>query len=181
MLSFKLIPAVFMLLAAIDTSLAAPSNLAARTTDGCYMVLTPNPTTDMLVSVFTGGKYKIEIKFGDGAEANTPRDRAYATTNPSFKFSYAETGSMKGCGKAIEKYALQELHTKKQTLVVPSQTSNEWYTFLLGTKIGGSREAYKLLNEQMADFGKQKFATDAEAKAWAAKFVAAIEPHLSDA
>lgn len=86
---------------------------------------------------------------------------------------------MKGCGKAIEKYALQELHTKKGALVVPSST--EWYTFLLGTKVGGSREAYKLLDEQMADFGKQKFATDAEAKTWAAKFVAAIEPHLSDA
>ncbi|KAF9064615.1 hypothetical protein BDP27DRAFT_1367104 [Rhodocollybia butyracea] len=67
----------------------------------------PNPTTDMLKSYFVKGTYKIEFKFGDGAEANSPRHKAYSTSNPNFKFEYVMDGSVKRYGKSIETHILK--------------------------------------------------------------------------
>lgn len=86
--------------------------------------------------------------------------------------------SIKGCGKSLETYVLKELHNRKGALVVPSNT--EWYTLIFGSSIVKSREAYGVLDQQMEDFGKQKFTNDAQIKTWANKFIKAIEPHLSD-
>lgn len=70
------------------------------------MVLTPNPTAKMLVvsgayihltgsllicglqDLNVGGKYNVEIKFGDGGGGDTPREPAYATHNPNFKCDF---------------------------------------------------------------------------------------------
>ncbi|KAF9060432.1 hypothetical protein BDP27DRAFT_1370551 [Rhodocollybia butyracea] len=194
MFTFKLIPGLVALLAIIDTSLAAPlSNITSREmSNGCYMILTPNPTTDMLKklqSYFAKGTYKIEIKFGDGAEAPTPRDKAYSTANPNFKyglstrlrrFSYSMDGSMKSCGKKIESHILEVPALSNQSpKVVVKNGGTEWYTLLLGTKIDSARAAYDILNAEMADFGKQKFTDTKEATDWADKFFAKIKDHLT--
>ncbi|GAW08079.1 hypothetical protein LENED_010120 [Lentinula edodes] len=139
------------------------------------MVLSPNPTTDLLVG-YQGGTYKINVKFGDGAKAD--RDKAYAGTNPNFKFTYNE-GDLNKCGKTTEHYTLQELMKDKPNAVVKDPLSVEWYTFIFGTDLVKAKNAFDALNQELVDFGKSTFTNEAEVKDWAKKFVTNVEGHLS--
>ncbi|KAJ3859132.1 hypothetical protein EV359DRAFT_86777 [Lentinula novae-zelandiae] len=199
----KLILFLVTLFTVIHISLGAPvHNLIPRVTDGCYMVLSPNPTTDLLVG-YQGGTYKINVKFGDGAKAD--RDKAYAGTNPNFKFTYNE-GDLNKCGKTTEQYTLQELMKDKPNAVVKDPLSEslhdlltgskdphcvnnhnasmksqgvEWYTFIFGTDLVKAKNAFDALNQELVDFGKSTFTNEAEVKDWAKKFVINVEGHLS--
>ncbi|KAJ3925630.1 MAG: hypothetical protein NXY57DRAFT_28259 [Lentinula lateritia] len=71
MMTPKLILFLVTLFTVIHISLGAPvHNLIPRVTDGCYMVLSPNPTTDLLVG-YQGGTYKINVKFGVSATGSS--------------------------------------------------------------------------------------------------------------
>ncbi|KAJ7585137.1 hypothetical protein C8J56DRAFT_1053531 [Mycena floridula] len=134
MFNVKLISLCLALLATGRASFAAPV-LVPRTGNGCYVIFSPNPNTDMIVGNTPGGNYKLHIKFGDGGDPNArdpnARDNAYATHNPdhlcifplvvfyaalmrAHSISHAEDAtSMSKCGHLTQFYGLEKLLKNK--------------------------------------------------------------------
>ncbi|KAE9408100.1 hypothetical protein BT96DRAFT_932758 [Gymnopus androsaceus JB14] len=116
--------------------------LERRTNPGMYMIVTPDPTTDVVQSV-KSERYLMYIKFGDGKVEDDPakkdREGSYSSHNPSYVFKGADVHD--NPAKQFEDI----LKNNKNGGPAPSSKGfkREWYFVYLGpagTKLSDAKK-----------------------------------------
>jgi len=163
---------LFQLVASLATVYAVPTpeprSLERRTTNGMYMVASPNPEENMMMSNKAGGSksFVIYIKFGDGEPDQ--RDKQYSTHNPSFVFKGSKI-HLSNQAKEFEdmlKRVLDDASGHGGNAPSLDGNKREWYFAYLGTDhTKAEAKAHKIINAGKAamDAIEQKSAVVAAA------------------